>query len=907
MKNCISEMSKSFSSSIESLQDFDLLKSIFNKMRVLSDELREELNSQIPDLGAGNLITILNAKREQSSKTLNQILREGKFENVAVELTRIYKITVLLSSWSASEAHYAHDTERLVNYIAKETDTINPLLDPDYPRDEKKIKLIKEWYEKLHLLQESFNESYHPIKEIKEISETFANRVKNLASKLGDKINTELRRRIQADFTKIEAWFTTLSDLKATQIIGIRIHPIYSTSLDSICIELREYKRSVENDMISLLQNSSLPVDIEQLRKYLSILGQAKWINKFYEGICDEVTNDINKQILIYAQNVQNSVKNMKISVKNSEKIRIAYEMVSKLKSMQPLEYLVKGLANEIDNTANWFSKIVLDSLASIQADYSKENFEKLKKEENFEQKLFDASKAERSIKFVRECSDYFPIEYEKTNTDLANFLKKYFIFVRDEILELFNEIVEVRITQTSEEKKQIREMRKRVEKIEYLFCEVKEMDEKHPTLKEFYPNGREFVSYIVQRFFDARVDLEEEIDREYGEKNTEIIKSILPVFKALSPLDGHITNGEKFSEIFKKYQGAYLNNISEAEKDAIAAFEKCDFNNIVAKIKELEDTNPGKFERVKKELGKFLEDLMDESRNKAASLRDELPMADVRNIIKECLRILKAAKEAVTPRKYYQRPELLDECMDEIHSILADRLKKHVDKLRKTFVLGDLTDAVRKINHVSSLKEILKHTLKKSELEKIDEIIKWYEKDAIKELTEKYKSRDFDAYQEYPPKNIFVSQADHPNDEQFEVLKKEILKTFDEELKEYDIYIPLSPNNKRLKKVQVASEYLPDKMKESINRKVENIRSEITARIEENLRKLEVIKTSDDLKEIEDVLTKFEKCGQADLIDETFRRIVGKIRELNAKISQKFTRAQIEASISKCTKASRI
>lgn len=886
MRNCIDQMTKTFTTASDSFQDFALLKSIFIKMRVLSDELSVELISQIPDLGARSLIKILNSKLEDSSKCLKKSMKDENFEVAASELTKLYKITTLLSNWNDKEISYEPFKVIVTDFLSKRTEYLNPFLDPDYPIEKENIKTVKEWCEKLYSLQECFNEPQHPTQEIKETCEFFVKQLQNYSGKLGEKITQELKKNTLADFAKIEAWFTTLAELKATQIVGIRIYPVYSTSLDSICIELREFKRNVQNTMNYFSRDSSVPIDHKKLSEYLVILGQAKWMNKFYEGICDEVSNDIKKQILEYAKSTRESANRINITLNYPERIGLAYGMVARVKNMEPLESVVNGLQKEIESIKNWFTKSGITVLETIQSDYSQKSLDKIRGDEKFEPSFFDPSKAEKSLKFLDACNEIFTTESEKTKHVIESFLKQYFTFIKDKILDYFEKIMEVRINNSSEEQHQVVRMRRIVEKIDDLLYEINQIDRNHPTLTQHYPRGG-ILKTFGRRLSEGHDFLEAEIEREFGDKKVEKIKSILPVLKVLSNLDDYITTGGKFSALCKGYQNLYHTDITESEKVAMQAFKAFDFSGGVDRLKQLESHNSGKSEKVKRELGAFLEELMDEFRHKAASLTEELPI-EVVNINNKSLRILRSIEDIIIPEKYYQRLDLLTECVEEITKIIADRTRRHLEKVRIKLTQGDFTDADKKIQHIRQLNDLLKSTLKKSSLEEMEKMINWYEESIIDELIKKYEILNLDEYQFDPPKNIFLAQNTHPKYGKFEDLKKVILSKFEEELKEPQIFLPLTLDHPSLRKAQVASEYLPDSLKSNVLQRIEDKKNQISARINELVTRSEMIKSSDNLEVIENAITDFEKYSRGDLIEVVLQRLVSNISELYAQMDQK-------------------
>ncbi|CAF3422074.1 unnamed protein product [Rotaria sp. Silwood2] len=277
---------------------------------------------------------------------------------------------------------------------------------------------------------------------------------------------------------------------------------------------------------------------------------------------------------------MKDSAMEVNIDLENFDKIEHVYQIVLQINAIKCLENFIPDVAKDIDQVDTWFKEITNNVFIVIKETFNVEKWEKQKYES------IDFNKVEQGFHYLDVCKKIrllFTSNFIFVLNDLEEFIRHFSIYVQKEMESCFQTIIHSQ----NEDKKEIYE---KVRILSNRLGELFEIKTKYSRVWSCFSN-KHMIEYWQNELSHCLTDLSDEMENITITKRISTFKDKLMIVKALSTLD-RFREGEKFINIYLKYQNIFFTQINDAQKRVLDAITNNDYERVAFEIKTLQSSN---------------------------------------------------------------------------------------------------------------------------------------------------------------------------------------------------------------------------------------------------------------------------------------------------------------------------
>ncbi|CAF4581295.1 unnamed protein product [Rotaria sp. Silwood2] len=628
-----------------------------------------------------------------------------------------------------------------------------------------------------------------------------------------------------------------------------------------------EARRDVEN-LLKILFRREEKVNYDNLRKSLLNLKRVEWIEKYRTGIYSDVINKAEEQIIQHVKQLKDAVMEIKIDLENHDQIEHVYKLISQINAIKCMEKLVPDVIRDIDEINSWFKGVTNNIFVIIKDTF---NIEKWK--EHKYQSL-DFNKLEKGLNYLDACKKIYLLFMSNcicVVNDLEEFIRYFSNYVQQEMKSYFKSIIYYQ----NENKKEI------FEKAQILSSRLQELSEiktKYSRVFSCFSN-KKIIEQWQNDLCHYLIELSDEMEKITITKQINILNNKLIIVKALSTLDRFL-KGEKFIDIYNKYQNIFFIEVNDAHKQIIDAIRNTDYERVAFEIVTLHSSNEiGEYfyQKAKRMINNGLNDLMEETKTQTIMLGNNIEIKGIKSIVENLKRIYRAQKSV---SEHLNEPAELDKCVIDVKNFLEEQIIRFLEGVKALININDFCKVDEKLDLITVVCHLLGKYCTEKVLNSIKEVKHSQYIVLSKDLVEKYSNMDIRDYYLNPPTDIFAkfAQVNHTNPLYNEALiriKNIIVTKLREELKQAILEEPPNLENNHIRRFESAVKCLPETMRIALEVELKHCKDDINQLIQDNNNKLNIIFRSEDLESTKTMLENYQNLkGMQSVVNNRQKRL---------------------------------
>ncbi|CAF0938955.1 unnamed protein product [Adineta steineri] len=670
----------------------------------------------------------------------------------------------------------------------------------------------------------------------------------------------------------------------------------YCSILEKLIGYVYQSRKDVE-EQLRTLSGREGKVDYDRLTKALSSLKSAKWIEKYRSDVYSDVMNDVQQQIIQHAKILRESVMDVNLDLDNLDKIENAYKITSEINEIKRIEKLVPDVNEYIDAVNSWFVKAT-DAIFDIIKDTF--NLEKWK-EQGYQ--TLDFNKAEKAFHYLDICKkkrSLFNSDYSFVRNNLEEFIRCFSIHVEKEIESSFESIKQY---QNKNKEKLFETSRILTSRLQ----EVSEIKTKYSSVFAYFAN-KTIDEYWQNELSSYLIELSDELGRLSVTHRNEALCTKLLVAKALSKIDSFL-KGEKYIDVYFKYQNIFFTQTNDVYKKVINAIKTNDYEQVALQMKLLQSSNEigDHFaDEAKRALTVGLEDLMEETKNHAIMLGNNIGINEIKPIVKGLKQLQKAKQFTST---FLDTPDEIDKCIGEVKQLIEERIKRYLETVKALITVNNFYEVDRKIDSIMSVRSWLGNYCTEDVFKQIDTLKDRLNDVVSTDVVNKYSEMDISGYTLNPPTDIFakfgeVNNTDPIYHQALNTIKERIFAKLRKELDEAKSKQPTNPENIHIRKFESAVKYLPDAMRNALEVELAYCKADIILHIKDTEANLDKAISSGNLKNIKDVLQEYQNSeGMQCYLNKGRELVLKQMQEIAVKINENFEKHEIMEALDNAKK----
>ena len=691
-------------------------------------------------------------------------------------------------------------------------------------------------------------------------------------------------------FTGLEQYMTELDSIRKISGIELRTSELYFSTLEKLIGYVHEARRETEQ-LLSDLFRREKKVDIDRLTKNLMSLKSAKWIEKYRTDVYSDVIAQVEGQILEHIKQLKESVKGTNLDLDKFDKIDIAHKIVSEINEMKHLEKFAASVNEPIDEVNEWFIEATGKVFAMV-----KDTFDTKKWEERRYQSL-DFDKIHKALKYLKNCSDIrmlFKSNLTPTLNSLEEFVRCFSSYVQTEMLGCFDRIKKY---QGENHEKLLEDTRSFARRLK----EISEIKTKYKSIFDLFSNQEEIQQW-PRELSEHVIELSSDMASLSRTNRTDILSIRLSLAKALSKLDGFLEE-KKYIDLHQEYHKMLFSQTDNVCQQVIDAITKHDYQKIafaMTALKSSDRVGEHFFEQARRAVNIGLSDFMDETKNAAILLGDNMDK-EILPIV-DNLKRLQKAKQFVSG--FLDSPDDMEKCTTEVKQLMNARIKRYIAGVRALITVNNFYEADRRIDSITLVRSFL-GSFCTEDLSNEIEALKTSQNDVVlTDLVKRYSEMDISSYTLHPPSDIFAkfAQVNNTNPvyhQAYNTIKEAIFSNLRKELEVAKSKQPPNPENIHIRKFESAVKYLPADMREHLEAELKHCKEDIERAIRDNDTRFDDACKSSDLKSMKAMLKECKTSeGMKPYLNKSREFVLLKLQDLVKKIKESFEQQDIAGAL---------
>ena len=729
---------------------------------------------------------------------------------------------------------------------------------------------------------------------VKEMMSKLQSNILEYFNEIIKKIDVEQTNEIS--FKLIKEYMQQLDLLRKIPIIEIKTSELYWQILEKIIRFTHESRRSVE-EQLRLLFGHADEFDHNKLLISLRNLKDAEWIDDYRSGVHGNILKAVKQELIQHIDKAKDLFTGIHLELDSFSEIRNVTSLIVDINRVKNLEQFIGSISQSIDTVNSWFEQEINGIFNEIKTAF---NMDKLKEQDN---PTIDLNKAEKACSFrsiYKELRLSIRIDSGTIWNDFDEYLRYYVSFVQKQMNLLFETIKQFNGENQTTVFEQAFTLNKRLE-------ELHDIQTNYPKVLSYFSNN-DLMKNWKECLRDTLNELTDEIDSLVLKEQTVDLKDKLIIIKALSRLDGFLDKDTNYLALYKKCHKEFFNQTDGVHRQVLDAISKFDYARVATEMIVLEsskDTGEKFFKQAKRTLASSLETLMEETKQKAIILGNQIEIKQIIPIV-ENLKRLQRAKQFVL--EYIDSKQSIDDTINEVKQLIGSRMECILNNIQTLIKNNSFNEAENKIASVNQITGLLGSYCSTDISTKITNLQGCKEK-AVKEQATRYSNMDIGLYTLHPPKEIFAkfreaSSRDKIYNEALNDIGEKILGKFREELDAAKKQWPPKLNSDNIRRFESAVKYLPDDLKISLEAELKYCKEDISSNIEQQKSELDEILEADDLTSIETIFQKHKSANgmgsQGRRIQDTIRK---QIQDLTQTITNYFDNHQISETFKQIRK----
>jgi len=257
----------------------------------------------------------------------------------------------------------------------------------------------------------------------------------NITLKINELLNTDRDHTLE----DIEKLMNDMNTFRELPEFKSKTAENYYRTAENIRGYMHQLQTNAEQLIVSLQQQQSKPINYKQLARLLSRLKNAEWINRILPGTYDTIMHRITDELIEYAQQLENSLKKLDLSLKCPDNIGIGLEIIEKIESASILERSIPELETYRVQISQYFQQCINEVFNRILKIFDIQAKTRIK---------LDAATANNALIYLSQCEkvSYYHIRESATqnNENLHKYISEYGHFLNQEINRTFKQITHV-------------------------------------------------------------------------------------------------------------------------------------------------------------------------------------------------------------------------------------------------------------------------------------------------------------------------------------------------------------------------------------------------------------------------------------------------------------------------------
>ncbi|CAF3967980.1 unnamed protein product, partial [Rotaria sordida] len=854
-----------------------LLRIILDKIKLISNSI-----SDIDQEKYKNICQILVEKLELVITSFKSSVLSNQFDQCISDITKLYDALTILQDhldYEDMKIKYVQMKEYFLKYLNDSVRKLNLLFNQE-KLHKNNIDSLNNCVCMLELVKNTFAFQLHISKEtIDDIYENFLLKILNYFEEIIKKINIELKH--ENIFYILEQFLIELDSIRIISIIEFKTTRSYYSIVGKIIEYLHQSKRDVEQLLTDLFRQEE-KVNYDKLIKCLLSLKNTQWIEKYRTGVYSDVMSDIEEKFIEHIKQMKISLMEMTLDLDSYNKIDLAYKIVLKINEMKDFEKIFIDINQYLVEINSLFENMINNVCIIIKDSF---NIEKFKEQEY---KSLDFNRAEKAFHYLNACKKIrisFKNNYISVLNSLEEYIRYYSNFIQNEMESCFDNIKQFQNTNNEELLDKVRILSTRLQ-------EIHEIKITYSYVFSCFFNRKIFEQW-QQELSNYQTELIDEMEKLCIMDQTSILKNKLLIVRALSRLDSFL-EGEKYIDIYFKYQNEFLSKMNDTSKKVRDAIQKYDYEQVtyeLTKFKLLGDIGEHLFKQAKQALNRNLVLFIEETNDQVIMLGTNLEIERIKLIIENLNRIQKAKQFVL---QYLDTPDELDKCITDIKIMIEERLKRFLERVKVLLInINNFYEVKQKMEYINSVRNLLGSYCTKVIFDEIETIQERQEHVISVEVVQKYSDMNIDIYVLNPPIDIFekftaVKNINPIYNQALNKIKENIISKFRKELELAKLLIPPNPKNIHIRKFECAIKYLPEDMRNILELELKYCKDDINFMIQQqNHNEFQNLIRIEDLKPIKNLQQYQNSQSIQSLISQTRELVLTQVQEITDKIDQ--------------------
>lgn len=823
-----------------------------------------------------------------------QLVLSHDFEKSAHEMTKLYNAQISLHNHldvndmkdkSTQLQHY------FFVHVKHSLEQLDPLFNQE-KLEKPDIEQLNDLINMLDSIKSSYSLQVHiPINKINDIYDDFLLKINHYFNDIATKIQVQLEK--EDAFQGLEHSLNQMDLIRTIPIIELKTSRSYFSTLEKVCGFIRELKRDVDETLKAFFRGDNR-INYSKLTEHLLKLKSIEWFQTYRPEVYTETMIYIEEQIIRHVKDLKHFLMTFYLDLDNYDKLRSISEKILEINEMKPLDTIVNGINEHVEEINLWFENINSMLFDTITDSFSLDKY----KQQDYP--IYDIDKLEKAFLYLDICKNISIVPKNSVMTTINNlktFVKDFYIDIETEMKNYFENI-----QQYPSESKEI--IFKKARLLSNRLEEMKELKAKHNNIFSYLSDPM-ILDKWKKELSDFQNNLSDELKELHHTQQINELRNKLVIVKALTKLDDFLC-GEKYADSYSEYQNMFFAQNNDIYQAVIGAIKTENYEQVATEIVLLEsagDVGKHFYKQTKQILNSALQDLIENMLQAAVTLGNEIEITNVRILLQHLKRI-ETAKQFVSSHLDASILIQIDNMMNEVKLHIEKKMNYFLERINANLNAHNFFEADKKIESITVVHTLLGKYCSTNVSINIEALRENQRKVVLEDSVNKYLNLSITDYIFSPPTDIFMKFDEVKNinpmyEQALKRIQEDIIDKFREELALGTLEMPPNPDNQHIRKFESAINYLPEKMKNALEIELRNCKENIQKQILNIEKDIHYIVDSGNLHSIKNALENFQNLpGMQSYVSKGQELVLQQYKDIIAKIYENIQTNKIQEAL---------
>ncbi len=302
---------------------------------------------------------------------------------------------------------------------------------------EKEVTQISEVVKMLTIAKETYNLQPHiPLETINDNYIALIKNIENFFHKSIVQIEKKLKEDSKNSFESFESDVDQITLIRTIPGIDFKTSESYFTMLNKIFNSVKDVRIEIERSLM-LIFEKGLSINFKELNIYLARLKSAKWIEKYREGLYQDIFSDVQRQITQHLNHLKKHIQETNLDIlDNYSQIIPTSKKISEALELQYLDEALPEIKKDVTGIIEEFTRATNKVLAQVIQSYKKDQIP-----DDVNKLFIEPSRIEKIFCYIKNCN-CVSILADGDRTEAGNSLDSFLKAASQKIKDEFEKII---------------------------------------------------------------------------------------------------------------------------------------------------------------------------------------------------------------------------------------------------------------------------------------------------------------------------------------------------------------------------------------------------------------------------------------------------------------------------------